>query len=348
MRTSVLAVSVVSLMFSLAVVAPSAEQIESKEPVDIGSRRELFVDDYLIDALQEARRILHHPTPQEVSLVRNKPWEGNSCSYTTVFQDAGLYRMYYRGSHMKFTQGKRTSTHREVVCYAESTDGVRWTRPELGLVEFEGSKKNSIIWDGVGSHCFTPFKDPNPDCPPEMKYKAVGRGSRGGKPVLFALKSSDGIHWSLMTAEPVITKGAFDSQNLAFWDSVRGEYRAYLRDFRGNPRTRDIRTCTSRDFVEWSEPVFLKYTDYAPSHVSQFYTNVIIPYYRAPHLFLWLSRTLRRLRLGGINPATSPTAIPRTGSQCSAPPNYPTPKCLRRSHSKRGPSCVRRHQNRLF
>ena len=65
MRTSVLVVSVVSLIFSLAVVAPSAEQIESKEPVDIGSRRELFDDDYLIDALQEAHRILHHPAPRK-------------------------------------------------------------------------------------------------------------------------------------------------------------------------------------------------------------------------------------------------------------------------------------------
>ena len=86
--------------------------------------------------------------------------------------------------------------------------------------------------------------------------------------MLFALKSSDGIHWSLMTAEPVITKGAFDSQNLAFWDSVRGEYRAYLRDFRGKRALATSGTCTSRDFVEWSEPVFLKYTDYAPSHVQ--------------------------------------------------------------------------------
>ena len=83
-----------------------------------------------------------------------------------------------------------------------------------------------------------------------------------------------------MSDEPVITKGAFDSQNLAFWDTVRGEYREYHRDFREG---RDIRTGTSPDFLNWSEPEWL---DYSPSRVSELYTNQIIPYYRAPHIFL--------------------------------------------------------------
>ena len=83
-----------------------------------------------------------------------------------------------------------------------------------------------------------------------------------------------------MSDKPVITKGAFDSQNLAFWDAVRGEYREYHRDFRDG---RDIRTCTSKDFLTWTEPVFLEYT---PGRVSELYTNGIAPYYRAPHLFL--------------------------------------------------------------
>ena len=32
-------------------------------------------------------------------------------------------------------------------------------KPELGLEEFAGSKKNNIIWTGYGSHNFSPFKD---------------------------------------------------------------------------------------------------------------------------------------------------------------------------------------------
>jgi len=260
----------------------------SHDIIHIGDRRELFVDDYLIEALREARRILHHPVPREVALERNAPWEGNVCSYTTVFRDGDLYRMYYRGDHQEFTREEAIRTHPEVACYAESSDGIHWTKPDLGLVEFEGSKGNNIVRDGLGCHNFTPFIDTNPDCPDDARYKAVGRGpipdpgteKRRGSG-LYAFRSSDALRWELLRDEPVITEGAFDSQNLAFWDKARGEYRAYFRDFRDDER--DIRTCTSPDFVNWSAPAFL---DYSPSRVSQLYTNVVIPYYRAPHLFL--------------------------------------------------------------
>jgi len=121
---------------------------------------------------------------------------------------------------------------------------------------------------------------------------------------LYAFRSADGIHWTLMRPEPVITKGAFDSHNLAFWDADRGEYREYHRDFRDG---RDIRTSTSRDFLHWTEPEFLSYSanvdpgrrggqpgdvkdpvgaKYPAGRVSELYTNQIAPYYRAPHLLL--------------------------------------------------------------
>lgn len=262
--------------------SPCLRGADHSAVADIGSRRELFVDEFLIDSLRGARRVLHHPTPREVAVERTAAWEGNVCSYTTVFQDGDLYRMYYRGDHRKYTAGKATATHPEVVCYAESADGIHWTKPELGLVEFAGSKRNNIVWDGAGSHCFTPFKDSRPDCPPPMLYKAVGRSA--GKRALHAFYSADALHWQPLGAEPVIAKGAFDSQNLAFWDAHRGEYRAYVRDFRDG--IRDIRTCTSPDFVNWTEPEFLQYADHAPTLASQFYTNAITPYPRAPHLLL--------------------------------------------------------------
>lgn len=253
---------------------------KADKPINIGSRRELLVDRHLIEQMDGVRLELHRPTSREVALVRNKPWEGNVSGYTTVFQDGDLYRMYYRGTDTVYTQGKVTSPHREVVCYAESKDGITWTRPDLGLVEFDESKKNNIIWDGIGSHCFTPFLDTNPDCEADARYKAISRGRPQGKKGLYVFKSSDGIHWKLIRDEPVITRGAFDSQNLAFWDSLRGEYRAYFRDSRNG---RDIRTCTSNNFVNWSEPEFL---EYSPGRTSQLYTNGVIPYYRAPHIFV--------------------------------------------------------------
>jgi len=266
-------------MLMLSALVP-VTALFAAEPIDVGSRRELFVDDYLIDKLAgDAQLQLHKPVPQEVVLVTDEPWEGNTCAYYTVFRDGELYRMYYRGSH--FDEKTRKKGHPEVVCYAESRDGVHWTKPELGLVEFAGSKENNIVWDGVGSHDFTPFVDANPDCPADAKYKALGRGRPGHPAGLYAFRSADGLRWSLMRDGPVITKGAFDSQNLAFWDGVRGRYVEFHRGFREGKR--DIMTCNSDDFLEWTEPVWLEYPGAPREHL---YTNAILAYDRAPHLFI--------------------------------------------------------------
>jgi len=269
-----------------------AAEEATEDVIDVGSRRELFVDGFLIDRLTgEAELRLHHPRPRGIAIVHDAPWEGSGSGYHTVFQDGDVYRMYYRGWHLDVSQGKLdTGRHRPFYCYAESSDGVHWRKPELGIVEFDGSKKNNIILEGLGTHNFAPFKDGNPDCPPEARYKALaGTKSEGG---LFAFQSADGIHWSLMTAGPVITDGAFDSQNLAFWDPTLGKYRAYWRIFTAGVTKakewrpsgfRAIRTGTSSDFLNWGEHADLTYVDSPDEHL---YTNQVNPYYRAPHILI--------------------------------------------------------------
>jgi len=251
----------------------------ASEPIAIGSRLELIIDDHFIAELTgKAELRMHHPIPREVAIVHDAPWEGNNCAYHTVIQDQDVYRMYYRGTNMDLTGDRLRYTHEAVICYAESSDGVSWTKPTLGLFEFDGSKENNIVWKGKGSHNFAPMSDANPDCLSEARYKALG--GLPGEGGLYAFQSADGIRWSLLSKQPVITKGAFDSQNLAFWDTVRGEYRAYFRVFREG---RDIKTATSKDFLHWTEPTFLGYTD---GRKTQLYTNQITPYHRAPHLLL--------------------------------------------------------------
>lgn len=247
--------------------------------IDIGSRLELMVDDYCMEKLSGAASFhLHRPIPREVVLVTDEPWEGNMCHYVTVFQDKDLYRLYYAAGYT-FKDGQIED--QVTVAYAESRDGIHWEKPKLGLFEFQGSKKNNIIWKGKGGDGFSPFKDLNPHCRQEAKYKAAGAIEALEDRGLYSLKSPDGIHWSLMSEDPIIAKGAFDSQNLAFWDSTRGEYRAYLRDVPEGRRR--IYTATSRDFLNWTDPVRLEYPG-APD--EQLYTNQIIPYPRAPHIFL--------------------------------------------------------------
>ena len=195
-----------------------------------------------------------------------------------MFRGGDLIRMYYRGSHYDAENEEKGS---QVVCYAESRDGIEWVKPELGLVKYEGSKANNIVWDGKGAHNFTPFRDTNPDCPSDEQYKAMG--SHDG--ALYAFKSSDALHWSLLQKTPVITEGKFDSQNLAFWDGLRGCYVDFHRHFleAEEGRVRGIMTCTSTDFRTWTDPVWVEFPE-AP--LEQLYTNAVTPYYRAPHIYV--------------------------------------------------------------
>jgi hypothetical protein len=251
---------------------------DTESVLDIGSRRELFVDQVIIGELRGATVRMHQPTPRNVAIVHDEPWEGNASLYHTVFHDDDLFRMYYRGWNFDVSGETLRVSHRPVTCYAESRDGITWTKPNLGLFDYEGSRENNIVWDGVGTHNFSPFLDTNPKCSPDARYKALGGiKSEGG---LHAFASADGTRWRPLSETPVITKGAFDSQNIAYWDDERGEYRSYQRDFRDG---RDVTTSRSDDFVSWSEPEFLEYT---PGRLTQLYTNQITPYYRAPHIRL--------------------------------------------------------------
>ncbi|MBT6158225.1 MAG: hypothetical protein HOL01_07415 [Planctomycetaceae bacterium] len=261
-----------AMLLAISTVAPAL----SAEPVDIGNRLELFVDDHVIGKVTgDVQRTLLRPEPKEVVFVTDEPWEGNTSGYYSYFQSEGLYRMIYRGWQH---DPNKKAAHKEVTCYAESKDGIHWTKPKLGLFAWNGSKENNIVWLGPGTHNFTAFYDTNPSTPPESRYKAFG-GGRGG---LLPFESPDCKHWKLIQKKPVITNGAFDSQNLAFWDTDRGEYRAYWRYF-GNG-VRSIRTSTSKDFIHWENEADLSYAEGTPT--EHLYTNAIQKYFRAPHLFI--------------------------------------------------------------
>jgi len=261
----------------LAVVLVAVAVGAQAQFINVGTDLQPVIDNYLVQAFEgKAHFQLHSPTPREIALVMDQPWEGNACNYFTVFQDGDRYRMYYKGDNLTL-EGDSLRGHPLMTCYAESADGIHWEKPNLGLVEFEGSKDNNIVWGGAGAHDFAPFIDTNPDCAPETKYKAVANGGNG----LAAFVSADGIHWSRLQDEPIITDGAFDSNNVAFWDPNTKEYRAFFRDFKEGRR--GIKTATSKDFLTWSDPVWLEYPG-APQ--EQLYTNNILPYFRAPQIYL--------------------------------------------------------------
>ena len=275
----------------------NAREDMAKDAVEIGTRLEPFVDDWLIESMDDVCLQLHPPEKHDIALEFSTPWEGPSSAYITVMQVDDRYRMYYRGS------GRHPSP--EVTCCAESEDGITWDRPHFGIFEHDGSTENNIVWTDVGSHNLMPFKDSNPHAPDEERFKALGGGYIG-------LTSPDGLHWKKIREEKIIDPfvkcvGDGDWIGQAFWDSEQQQYVAYVRGWRITPSTRfqhempavddgtpypvchvpgsfrQVLRCTSSDFVEWTEPTFINFGD-AP--LEHFYTNAITPYFRAPHVYL--------------------------------------------------------------
>jgi hypothetical protein len=274
-------------------------------PVPLGGELGLFVDRRLVDRLDNVHQLLGQPQPKEVALSFDQPWE-KAANYVTVIKDGPTYRMYYRG--VTETPGGEFDGDSEVTCYAESTDGITWTKPNLGLHEFHGSRNNNIMLGPDHrrvSHNFAPFLDSRSGVPAAERFKAVGgvfndNGTHvpnaadvkkaGG---LFRYVSDDGIHWKLFSPEPIFAGYALDSLNCPVWVADENQYAIYLRTWSegGTPEQpafrgyRTVSRSVSIDFHTWSKPEPMHFGDRPPENL---YTNGTHPYFRDPHLLIAL------------------------------------------------------------
>ncbi len=266
----------------VCVLIITGSQVKKDSPVDIGTRLELFIDDYLIGSLNNARLEMHVPVDKGPVLFFDKPWEGPFSAYTTVIRDSDKYRMYYRG--LPAASGEGTGS--AVTCYAESKDGINWEKPGLKLFEVNGSFDNNIVLKDAGSatHNFSPFLDEKQSGHINGRFKALG-GTNDG---LTAFSSDDGIQWKKLSDTPVMKGESFDSQNVSFWSENEGCYVCYLRKWvkSGAILIRSIGRSTSSDFLHWSLPVTM---DFGDSPAEELYTNQTSPYYRAPHIYIALA-----------------------------------------------------------
>lgn len=248
----------------------------------VDSRRELFVDAMLLDTLDSVQHVPGFPVHEETVLVFDRAWEGRYCGYVTVFKDADRFRMYYRG----LPEARRDGSDSEVTCYAESADGIQWTKPDLGLFTVQGHSENNVVLAGQApySHNFTPFLNSRPGAPPEERYLALAGTSETG---LTTFASADGLRWEKRD-EGVIRDGAFDSQNVAFWSDTEACYVCYFRSWSegGFGGYRWVSRTTSTDFRNWSEPQVMDAGGTPPEHL---YTNQTVSYYRAPHMYIALA-----------------------------------------------------------
>jgi hypothetical protein len=248
--------------------------------IDIGARRELFVDHTLIEAITGKAALKMNPPKREQVVFQVTGDFENACSgvYSVLVEHEGRYLLYYRGNY-PIGKGGDHSTE-QTANVAVSTDGIHFERPEFGICDLGDGGKNNVIWQGGQGHNFIPFHDHNPAAQPDARFKAVG-GT--GKNNLYGLLSADGVHWRLAQEEPLAVTGAFDSANVPMWDRAIGKYRLFSRFFEEG-RGRAIQSCLSDDFLHWTEPVPHTYDADAP--VEQFYTNATSAVPGAEHMLL--------------------------------------------------------------
>lgn len=263
------------------------------KPLELGGDRELFVDDYLIERLDQVQLKMAQPRRAEEVLKFDQPWE-YAAGFVTVIKDGNIYRMYYRAGR-KDENGVYDKDG-EVTCYAESEDGVVWTKPNLGLHGFRGNPETNIMI-GPGnhrvSHNFSPILDDRPGVPADERYKAVGGKGPTGEPSpgLYRYVSADGIHWRLFTPDPIFAGYALDSQNVVAWLPAENCYAIYLRTWSEGgtpeqPKFKGIRTIsrsTSKDFISWTKPEPMTFGGTPLEHL---YTNNTHPYFRAPQILV--------------------------------------------------------------
>ncbi len=252
--------------------------------INIETRRELFVDTYLIDHMVGTRLKLHTPVSGGIAVTFDESWANVSAGYGTVVKDDATYRLYYRKT---FEAPSGDDSEHQVTCYAESPDGITWTKPKLGLHEIKGSRDNNIVYAGLGptSHNFSPFIDRKPGIPATERYKALAGTQTTG---LLGFVSADGIHWRQWREAPLIPAipdaYRYDSQNVAFWSAHEGCYVCYFRIWRD--QVRSIARATSDDFIHWSEGEAMDFGDTPLEHL---YINQTQPYFRAPHIYIALA-----------------------------------------------------------
>jgi hypothetical protein len=285
-------------------------QVVTDWPVKIDSRRQLFVDDYLIASMEGLQRRYHQPSkhPRNPLLVRDRPWEGAHIWVGTVLRDepTGRFRMWYADG-----------IEREL--YAESDDGITWRKPELGLVSHNGSTKNNITFEP--GFMIGIIRDPGGE-----------KGARGyltlvyqtlphvKQPGFYLYRSPDGLRWTGGLRRPVLTS----TENPKLWSSVGmgdtsifrhdpllgryvvdSKFNLYLpaelmKDLNKPVENNKLRIRTrtmaeSDDLIHWTRPRYILFPDEHDERDSQIYGHISFVY---ESMWLGLVRVLHTERSG--------------------------------------------------
>jgi hypothetical protein len=169
----------------------------------------LLVDDHDVLYRSGTRRVLTLPARHANNplINRDHPWEVQ-IAWNSVHRDekTGRWQMWYQAwNTLPPSRGESC-----VVCYAESDDGITWTKRSLELFPFEGEKKTNIVLLGSGGHSYryansvlVDPRDPDPSRRYKMAYFDWAKDGGVEYPGLCVAFSPDGIHWTKHPKAPL-------------------------------------------------------------------------------------------------------------------------------------------------
>ena len=204
----------------------------ANELIPLDPRHRLFLDDSLIASMEHLQRRVHpaRKAEQNPVLWPEQEWEGAfALTFGSILHDEGRFRIWYLSG--------------PGVSYAESPDGIHWTKPALGLFHIDGHDTNAVVRRAVDDEppslphfyeLFGVFKDPaDPD--PQRRYKmgylSLQRDYSGDQPDAFhpgqrrglgVAGSPDGIRWEPI--EPWATEAICDGETHWTYDPARRQY----------------------------------------------------------------------------------------------------------------------------
>ena len=295
--------------------------------IDIGSTKQLFVDDYLIESMTNTRQIMN-PAVKALDnpiLQPERPWEGTHVTVQNVIYDEKdqIFRMRYSpGQHVgrrerdKIVAADVYEGPRHASCLATSEDGIHWERPELGLVEFDGSTRNNLLPpQSTMPETFPPERKPGFSFFEDLHEKDAARRFKGLIRTFGAMAldpdpaippgmkfhlyySPDGLEWTACESNPVIDyspkPGRWGPTNFMGWDSIRQVYAVHMENnlhWHGPLGKRVIGRAESPDMIHWSEAETILVPTERDTPDTEYYALPAIVYEGLYVGMLWNFRT---------------------------------------------------------
>jgi len=239
---------------------PWRERYFLGEPLRIGNQLQILMDDYVVEGRVGLERIVGPVTKPETGPLDPGPplpYEQELRLLSTVevadlpdpsFDVVGntgmqlrfvvydpwekLYKGYYYLRH--YATGRKqpgdTSTNRSTF-YAESKDGIHWTKPELDFYRINGKRTNTVLRnDNGGTFQMQDVRVDVEATDPNRRFVALAKTVPPGERTrcIVRLYSSDGRKWDWMD-DAILARGASDGAYNPIYDPDRNRWLLYRR-----------------------------------------------------------------------------------------------------------------------